>query len=470
MDVPRTPRFLRATVIAGIGALATVILSIGIGVFLVQPKEASSSLATRVAGKSTIFFMRTDSLSPITDLLGSSVQFPPVINQFSLLHGLEIAIHEAGTGGNILPWKMEARAAMNDPDTTIQIISTVEDSIQKPGKDSPALTSSSFFRLHAPAMTDSGTSMMYVQIKDAPALFNLSQQPILHSIVQPFSDALLTWTNTETNEAAGTLWLKPWSPINSRTSAYIDERDAAGTASGIVLDLHVTNPYPLLAAFNEALMRTDPAFAEGLKGIAAMKLQKFTAQSDIDAMGTDLLSAPVELRIGTINNGTRPFLFAGRARSVAVLDRWIGDMMATATPGVVRSLPLMRGDRRIDVSMGEPSPTEKSDDGWSIRTIGEASDAPLFMAEREKAYVLSNDRSWITKYIANEQARMGAMQSDSGIMDIREARTFMQREFPILGDLLTNPLLPANRDGIVRWNIRTTPGSVAVGWTWKNAQ
>ena len=469
MDVPNTPRFLRATVIAGIGALATVILSIVIGLFLMQPEVTSSSLATRVAGRSTIFFMRTNSLAPISEILGSAIAFPTTINQFSLLHGFEIAIHETGTG-DILPWKMETRATANDPDASIQIVGTVEDGIRKPSKDSPALTSSSFFRLHAPAMTESGTSLMYMQLKHAPTLFHLPEQPILHAIVQPFSDALLTWTKTEAHETAGTLWLKPWSPLNSRTSAFMDERDTAGTASGIVLDLHITNPHEVLGAFNEALMRTDPAFAEGLRGIAAMKLQKLTARRDIDAIGTDLLSAPVELRIGTISSGIRPFLFAGHARTTAILNKWVAGMVASATPGVIRSLPLMRGDRRIDVSMGATTPIEKTDDGWSIRTIGEASDAPLFMAEREKAYVLSNDRSWISQYIANAKARAQMVRTDSGIMNIREARIFMQREFPILNDLLTNPLLRADHNGIIRWNIRTTPGSVAVGWAGKYAQ
>jgi hypothetical protein len=145
-----------------------------------------------------------------------------------------------------------------------------------------------------------------------------------------------------------------------------------------------------------------------------------------------------------------------------VLDEWIERIKSTATQEIVRIIPLSNGNQRIDVTAGDTAMAQERRDGWMIRTIG--GNAALTIATRGNAYVISNDRVRLETFLTTG-IKMTAMKAESGFVDIGALRTFLKESLPVLSDVLKSPLL--EKDGALRWSMKTTPGSVAIGWSWK---
>ncbi|MDD5054896.1 MAG: hypothetical protein PHZ00_01360 [Candidatus Peribacteraceae bacterium] len=469
MELGKASHLLRATLIAGIGALVTVLLSVLIGWLLYQPRKLPSTLARKVDGARTVFFLRTTDASAVRDAFRTWMGKEPIIDaESAALQSYELAILRNATG-SALSWNMETRSLTDQSAAAVQSSEgtdiPTDSSATTPNDRIVSLASASFFRLHAPPLSDSGAHLAYVQLRDVSPILQLSKKPVTRTLLHSFSDVMLTWTTErQTKETRGMLWLKPLSPLQFTTSALLDERDRQEEGSGTVLMLQTNDPGQLLEAFQRNLTEEDSAFAEGFTGILQAKLRQFTGRTDIEQVRSDLLSEPIYLSIGTPETGPRPFLLSGRARNPAVLEEWTERIMATATPGIVRMFPLSHGNRRIDVTTGETAVAEQRPDGWIIRTIdGDASPA-LIIASRENAYVVSNDLYRLEAFLTTG-LKMMATKAESGLVDIGAFRTLLQDAMPILSDILPSPLF--EQDGELRWSMKTTPGSVAVGWSWK---
>lgn len=472
MEWVKRSHIVRATLIAGIGALITVLLSVLIGWLLYQPEKAQPTLAQKVVDSRTVFFLRTTDSSVAQNAFNTWIDNAPIIGEASAtLQGYELAILRNATG-SALSWRMETRALGDQSGTSTQSSDDTDiatgSSTTTVGDRTIPLASSSFFRLHAPPLSDSGANLAYMQLNDLPPILNLSTKPVVRALLRPFSDAMLIWKAEQNRtEVRGAAWLKPKSPLRYATTVLIDDRDRQEEGSGTILAVHTSHPSQLLETFQRNLTEEDPTFAEGFKGILQAKLRGLTERTDLDQARKDLLADTAYLQIGTPVEGRRSFLFSGHGRNDAVLNQWMERTTAAATPGVVRLLPLSHGNRRIDISADDPSLILRRPDGWIIRTIGGDASPDLLIATRGNAYVISNDALWLETFLTNGM-QIRAAKTEYGFVNIDAFRKYLHDAFPILSDTLPSP--PFGQNGQLRWSMRTTPGSVAIEWSWTKDQ